>query len=552
MSHVFPAPKDFTRIGKTLYQGPTGAGGQKRASLVFIGASVCWGDGLDMTDTYAYKIQQQIDTYLAANGWGAGKTLGGWVPRFVHTDDFQEGDLAANADPITTGKTRPYNGSANNPGWGAGNDSPSAYLLNPLISPYGAGNYGRSKLNYDPYTSAGLPVQADAGVFGGTTFGGIKYNTAPYYSGWTDGGIRLAASGQNIRWAVNFTANTSYLFMVLSNRGGTTAQATVYGATGTPPSVWTMPDPLGTGRAGGISIPANTTIRVLFAIPKTTGYVAGSPQQMSMAWYSGGAVDVDVLAPLNDAQALSVGTGTGFPISHVLVQVAARNSYCLQDYYNTGWSGRSAGYVLDTIMNGVVNSPYYDGSSNASAPFYVIGDTYNSMISNLPIPPGFSTYNDRRLSPSAYGQLLDTMGKYLSDPAKNNHGLPILTMPIRVQCSSTLFLQNSNGWIGGTNHNSAGLSGSRSYPQWSDYWQVLYNLAATRGWGFVDQSQFTMGGTSQINGSYLSNTNPAVSSCWISGDDSYPYQRDQLHPTKTFTTYIANGWVSALGLSGGV
>ena len=259
---------------------------------------------------------------------------------------------------------------------------------------------------------------------------------------------------------------------------------------------------------------------------------------MSMQWGGIGALDINVIAPLDGIQAAN----------HILVQTCARNSYCLQDYLPTNTNSYGEA-ITDLIMRDVANSPVTDGAGS-SKPFYIVGDTYNSMVTNA---PGIT---DRRLNPSQYASDLDAIGKALSttDSSKNG-GLIILTMPIRTQgsVSNALNLLNSNGWIGATNHYAAASSGSLSTPQWSDYWQCIYNLAAARGWGFVDQSKITQSGTPYINTSTPWQSNAySLGSTYTSASDSYPYQNDGLHPNPTFATSIANCYIAALGLSGGV
>ena len=126
------SPKFYNGVGPnpTLY---TGQPSQKRTSLVLIGGSVIWGNGLDMTDQYSYLIQQRINSTL-------GVDLGNWPARCVHTDDYLEGGPAAGGTPSYC----PFNGNSLSSGYSAGVDTPNAYHFNAQISPYGPGNYGRS------------------------------------------------------------------------------------------------------------------------------------------------------------------------------------------------------------------------------------------------------------------------------------------------------------------------------------------------------------------------------------------------------------------------
>ena len=540
---TYKRPVDYSKSRYTLY---TAAGG-KRASLVMIGASVNWGYGLDQTETYAYLMQKAIDTYV-------GKNMGGWVGRYIHTDDWQTGGTAAGGTP----SYYPYNGSSAASGWSAGINNPSSYSTDSYGTPVpfapAAALYAtvrRSKLNWNDFNGT-VPGSADCGIFGGNTYSGDKNAT------FTNGGVYLDSTNTgSLRWAVNFTKNaTAYVYFRITEIAGSAIQLQLYGTNDNGSSAWTIPNSgyASPPNSGIIGLTANQSTDILMA-PQVNNTTINPIQQMTLTYYGGsGRALIEVIQPLNGVQASN----------HILVQICSRNSYCLQDYASTntyvssgtgvrqrntvegsGNSGTKRSCVTQ-IVNGVANK--YDGSAN-TYPFYVLGDTYNSMVTQWQN----GSWYDKRLTPSQYGNQLDLIGKDLL--STTGGGQIILTLPIRTQTTSLGLLTASAGatptWNGYTMRDS---NNSGNY-DWGDYWQAIYNLAAARGWGFVDQGQIDC---ISHTGSYYSDC-ASINSTWTDPTTHY-YQNDGLHPSPYMTggraagsasSTIANAFITQLGLSGG-
>ena len=506
-------PRDYSKAGQTLYTAH--GAGQKRTNLVIIGASVAWGDGLDMTQQYSTLIQKSIDNYL-------GVQLNAPAARMIHTDDLMEGDTTANA---TDPGTRPYNGGRTVSGWGAGINSPSSYLYNASNYSNGVYNYGRSKFNYLPYDITGAPTKADSGIFGGSTYGGGK-NTS-----FTNGQIRLQSSGQNIRMGCGYQSNLmpntgGYLILGASGNGS----AIIYGATvNSDSTIFTWKD-----NGGNYSGNSFYTINVSSATPTRFNLVLDTTpppgwnsanivhQGIAIYWVSG-TVDIQSWWIPKTAAAAN----------HIVVQVCARNSYCLTDYNQPT--------VLDAIMKSVNWNPATDVTT--SPPFYVLGDTYNSMVT----PNGGDATTTRSYNPSDYAQQLEQMGKYLSDSANYNPGKIILTMPIREQTGFRL--PNATSWGSAGYSDSAYNGAALNNYQWSDYWQAIYRVAAFYGWGFLDQMDLPSINTSSPYGSNLS---ADINGNYVDPMPTTFYQADGIHPTATGAALIAARYVRDLGLSGGV
>lgn len=551
---TYRTPVDYSKSRYTLY---TAAGG-KRASIVMIGASVNWGYGLDQTQTYAYLMQKAIDTHV-------GVDLGGWVPRYIHTDDWQLGGPAASGAP----SYYPYNGSAAASGWAAGIDSPSSYSPDSYGTPVpfapsaaGATTVGRSKLNWNN-VSGTVPGKADCGIFGANTYSGDKNGT------WTNGGVYLDSTNTgSLRWAVNFAASsTAYIVFRMTEIAGSSITLQLYGTSDNGVHSWAI-----SPSSGAITLTANQSVDVP-AVITTDGYTINPIQLMTLTYSSGsGRALIEMIAPLRNVQASN----------HLLVQVCSRNSYCLQDYasvntyptlkdgtpvsdpgtgvgqrYTVEGSGNSGTKrtCVQQIINGVANK--YDGTNNTH-PFFILGDTYNSMVTQW---TNTSVY-DKRLTPNQYANQLLLLGKDLI--ATEGGGQVILTMPIRTQTALTLASASTSfsspGWSGYGMRNTS----STSTYCWEDYWQAIYNVAASQGWGFVDQGQIDcIVHTSTAAGSAIGNPYAGASSYWSdcpalgntwTNPSTHFYQNDGLHPgsgTSTATTTIANAFINQLGLSGG-
>lgn len=534
MSYDLPKPVDYSKTHYTLY---TAAGG-KRASLVMCcSGSVNWGYGLDQTQTYAYLMQKAIDTYV-------GKNMGGWVGRYIHTDDWKTGGPAASGTPTSY----PYNGSAAASGWSAGIDNPSSYTTDSYGTPVpyapAAALYGtvrRSKMNWNDFNGT-TPGAADYGIFGGRTYSGDKNST------YTNGGVYLDSTNTgSLRWAVNFTKSaTAYVYLRITEIAGSAIQLQLYGTNDNGSTAWTIPNSgyASPPNSGIIGLTANQSTDILMA-PQVNGTSISPIQQMTLTYYGGsGRALIEVIQPLNGVQATN----------HILVQICSRNSYCLQDYASTNTylstgSGVGQRYTTDgagrtcvtQIVNGVANK--YDGTNN-TYPFFVLGDTYNSMVTQW---QNTGVWYDKRLTPSQYANQLLLLGKDLLTTAGG--GQIILTMPIRTQTTALGLLTASAGasptWNGYGMRNG---NNSGNYC-WQDYWQAIYNLAAARGWGFIDQGQIDC---ISHTGSYYSDC-PSINSTWTNPSTHF-FQNDGLHPgsgTSTATTTIANAFILGLGLDGG-
>lgn len=591
MSYDLPKPVDYSRAGRTLYER---AGGL-RTSLVSIGASVDWGYGLDITQQYSYRMQMAIDAYLQSLGWwghpaaSSGANLGGWVARFIHTDDWQTGGPAASGAP----SRYPYNGSNAASGWSAGIDSPSSYSFdsynNPVPYAPAAALYGtvrRSKMNWNDFNGT-VPGAINRGIFGSSTYSGDKNGT------FLEGGVYLDSTNTgSLRWAVSFTkSQTSYVYLRITEIAGSDVQLQLYGTNDNGSTAWTIPNSnyASPPNSGIIGIAANSSTDVLMSV-QVNGSSLSPLQQMTLTYYGGsGRALIEVVAPLNGIQALGYaqgGNALGFPNTltkgHILVQVCARNSYCLQDYASvntyatlkngvavsnpgTGvgqrYTSENAGTgrtCVTQIVNGVANK---QGTNNAY-PVFILGDTYNSMVTQW--TNGGFTY-DKRLTPTQYAQQLKLLGKDLLATAGG--GQIILTMPIRTQTALTLAGAATSFTPGWSGYGMRNTSSGSSYC-WEDYWQAIYNVAAANGWGFVDQGQLDCivhtptaagsgGGNPYAGASDYWSDCPALGNTWTAPGTKH-FQNDGLHPSPDFASQnavlantIAGTFISALGLDGG-
>lgn len=514
----YTRPRDYSKAGQTLYTAHGAL--QKRTNLVIIGASVVWGDGLDMTQQYSTLIQKGIDNYLGAQ-------LNAPAARMIHTDDLMEGDTTVNETAPTN---RPYNGGRTVSGYGAGINSPSSYLYNASTYNNGSFGFGRSKFNYLPYDGSAAPTQADTGIFGGSTYGGEKNAT------FTNGQIRLQSAGQNIRMGCGYTSNLmpntgGYLVLRVSGNGS----AVIYGASvNSDSSIFTWKDNAGNYSGNQfytINVSSNTPVSLpisLDATPPSGWNIANIVHQGIGIYWASGTVDIQSCWIPKRAAATN----------HIVVQVCARNSYCLTDYNQVNNNNESA--VMDAIMKAVIWNPATDGTT--SPPFYVLGDTYNSMVTSNVGAPTTRSYN-----PSDYAKQLEIMGKYLSDSAHYNPGKIILTMPIREQAG--FYLPNANAWGSAGYSDSAYNGAALNNYQWSDYWQAIYRVAAYYGWGFMDQMDLPSINTSSPYGSNLS---ADINGNYVDPMPTTFYQADGIHPTATGAALIAARYIRDLGLSGGV
>ena len=146
---------------------------------------------------------------------------------------------------------------------------------------------------------------------------------------------------------------------------------------------------------------------------------------------------------------------------HILCQVVARDSYCLQDFTGKVWE------ITHSILN--KSAPW------STAPIYVIFDSYNSMVI-----AGGSGHPDRRLTPSEYASTLDTFGSSLisnSPPGLQGFSKIILTNPVSPKGITAHTPKNGGGGL-------AWLTGESI----STYGVALSALASTKGWAYFDQN----------------------------------------------------------------
>jgi hypothetical protein len=512
----------------------------KRRSLVMIGASVVWGDGLDTMDTYAYKMQQAVDNRL-------GTSQPNWPARFFHVDDMENG-AAVTTLTGPTGLEVPFNGFGSVHGYGAGYNTPvapsggSVYRFNPLVSTtgsYTSDSVGRAKLSYDPYTSAGRPSTVADGPFAGYGVNppNSAYKAAGLNQQYKDPMIRLQASGHDIRFGLKVPASGGLLYLMVKGVGsiaifGATATFAAGPAGAATFNTWTLQTPPAgsnpanattTSAGGGVGLiqSINHANACLYVFPLNA--IVGSdtaPQGMSINWNSG---YVDIVS-------MWVAGATP-PTNHIGVQVCARNSYCLQDYYvldGTNYLGTNQPTTypqgrLNDIMRGVIYNTNPAVSSAARVaecdpPYYVLGDTYNSMVTGA-----IETFPDRRLAPAEYVKYIEGMGNYLSSSSAVCPGVPIVVMPIKINIDDARLTL---------------LPGVT----WENYRDALGSLAVQKGWRFVDQSALN-----SLNSGVPGYSNGYVKDGLATG--SYPttfYQVDGLHPTPTGTTTIANKYISDL------
>ncbi len=535
-------------IAQPLYNGT-------KRTIMIVGASVAWGDGLDQTQSYAALMQAKIDATV-------GVSLGGWTARNVHIDDWQSANNGTAyvypTVPGTPPTNIPMNGESNVPGYGTGNGSQvSGYssgvgpFMNPTV-PSAYTTQGSSKLNVDTVGGT-APSYIPANIFG--------YYTGTVSSGPTttgDGVILFTTANQNIRGAMNWSAgNTNYMLV---------------GLIGTGSMYCYLADSAGTTFA---TIPIAGTTRSGIAMEYFGPYNAAHSGVGSFSFYSAsGSLQIATICPTKAAQASN----------HLLVQVCARNSYCLQDYINTnGTDIYDVNYIFlvstasaaigDTYTNGGVTytvtrtlssgTVLYTNSSSTSQPpasgtltrvsgagtasityslwtggtgqtiptlikqscinqpvngaglpVYIIYDSYNSMVTPSRIlPPGDAT------TAGTYAYTLLNLAKELGSSAlygagfsgDANAGRVILTMPFVPNPSSGFTFPVGHGPV--------------------DYRNAIATLAknsfGSLGASFIDQS----GLPSVANSAFLFN--------------------DGLHPSngnRIGAQAIANLYIEALGL----
>jgi len=428
-----------------------------RASLVFIGASVCWGLGNELSQQYTTIMQRQIDQCL-------GESTGGWTARNIHTDDWQDGQSVASA-PFNAGPTD------QGPNFGCG-------------SAGGTSPCGHGKLHFDRVA----PIKAPVGIF--SAYAGAKTPSGSPYAAYTDPMVRLGA-GSNIGFKVN-AATCLILGLTNSSRDGQQGQVAIF-------SSWKGATP-----EAVVSVDIKNAIE-RFAI-SLSNPTTEALQALSIVNISG-SVDVSMIWPTRVQAA-----------NHIAVQVIARDSYCLQDYLaDVLTPDGSQVAVTDLIKQSIVNP---DELATSSRPWYVILDTYNSMVT------GASEYGvgDRRLDPSTYITQLEMLAARLS--SGRNAGNIIATMPVipgkpplfrSGPCSGPLDEIAEEGlgigWLPGI--------GSR------DYREAIAAAAQTNGWLFVDQSVLP------------SLTTPAF------------FWGDGIHPQPTGMRHIAQLFIERLGLAKG-
>lgn len=467
--------------------------GTKRTSLVFMGASVNWGLGNDQTQTYAYYLQQMIDARLST-------PLGGWVARYVHQDDIRPGDgtgtFPSDSAPFNA------NSSSEGPNYGTGIFSSSTPFLwsnaggsltccaaptnlNPTIG----GVIGTAKLN-----STAAPTQGNAGIF--SAYSGTKTAPGGAYGPYTNPALRLDTTGQFIRFAAN---GPTFLIIglvgnsavdIYSTYTGGSNPITITNTSTTGITMYNVNLALGSGSSGGG-----------IAYPVTPWTVTGSGM-VGLSVYrhsaTGVPVDVSVLWPTR-AQTTN----------HIAVQICSRDSYCLQDYTNSGsaildTATGSPTYgthakLPDLISQGIINSPSL-APSVAAAPIYVIMDSYNSIVT-----PG------RQLTPAQYSTYLGQLASDLVASSTGNGGSVVLTMAVPPTSVS------GYGPPGGSD--------------WHDYAAAMRTLAKSNSWGFIDQSVIPSLPTVYANGNALSSFYP-----------------DNIHPNTVLTKQIARLFIDALGL----
>lgn len=327
-----------------------------RSDLVFIGASVCWGLGNDISTQYTSLIQQKINSTLST------PLAGPWTARMIHTDDWQPATSGTSADV-------PFNASNEGGtfGWGVG--------------PVGA------KFTYD--SSLTKPGVTSEGPFSG--YMGFHTASGGPDGPWTDPGV-LLLGGHNIK-ITSFTATTypTYLQLGASASGPGGGQLDIY-------SSWKP----GSGLEGTMSVPGGGTAakNQLFAL--STPPVGFSGPWVISVFADNTGTNGPVLIHQFCPFALQATTG-------ILVNVAARDSYCLADYQvNVGMPG-GAVTAASVIQSACVNKSY--------RPRYVIFDSYNSWVQD-------NTYDGLWVSTTPYtaGQQVAGSDNKLYTAVVNNTG----------------------------------------------------------------------------------------------------------------------------------
>lgn len=466
----------------------------KKRSMVFVGASVNWNLGNDQTQGYVYYIQQQIDARMAT-------PLGGWVPRYVHTDDIQPGGSCTSA---------PFNADAadEGPNWGTGSYSTASPLVfsnadGTVMSPVGhgstapinlnptvGGTVGSAKLNTTDY-----PTQGNAGIFSAYTAASVGCLGAPPRGVYTNPMLRLDTAGQFIRFGVN---NPRYLFLGVVGTGTVNIYSTWGGATpitliGNAGSAITM---------FGIDFTltsSSSTANIIY--PAVAWGVPSMPPQGMSIYQASGRLDIALMWP-----------GSLQASNHILCQICSRDSYCLQDYLGNDQSTAAPYYgtgtgtkITDLIAQGVLNS-YQNFPSVCDPPIYVIFDSYNSIVT-----PG------RQLTPSQYYTDLGTLASQLITSSGGSATI-ILTMPMP-----------PNG--------ASGFVPEAPY-DYHDYNKQIRALAKAEGYGFVDQSII-----------------PSLPSIYQNGNSQSSFWPDNIHPVGVggggnipVTQSMARRFINAIGL----
>ena len=482
----------------------------KKKSLVIVGASVEWGLGNDQTQQYAYYLQQMIDSRLST-------PLGGWVARYVHTDDIQAG---------TSCTTAPFNADVSDegPNWGTGSYTTASPLVwsnasGSIIAPSYAGSSAPANLNPTiggtqgsaKLNTTSAPTQGNAGIFSNFDAGSktvaCASQTPPNIRGaYTNPMLRLDTANQFVRFGINSPMGNQIFQLYLGLVGAGPGVAHIF-------STWGGATPI------TVSI-TNTTALDIFGIDFTLTSSSSTANVIypAVAW---GAAPVGLNGLSIYAVSGRVDTALIWPAAlqasnHILVQSCSRDSYAIQDYLGNDTStstptfGTGTGSPITTLIaQGVLNS-YVNFPSVCDPPIFLIFDSYNSMLQNF----------GRGLTPSQYYTDLGTLGTQLVSGAGGTANV-ILTMP-----------NPPNG--------SPVVTGY----DWNDYEVQIRALANAEGWGFVGSTCSTPN-CPIVNQATL----PSLPSIYANGGGArYGFYPDNIHPDQNMTQFMARQLIDALGL----
>ena len=452
---------NFSGAVKTTYQG-------LRQSLVFIGDSITWGNGLtNQTQTIAYQIQQHINSKYAYTPatWG-GTGAYDIVARNVTLDD-------------TT--VSPFNGGQFSAG-------PILDVSNATVSAAGVGIYPFSANTGNPTTVTGIPGWNDGAIV--LTSGSITF--AANYPNTTNGYMFIGAMGagqfQLLQGGTVLGTGTVGAVLTGTVSNGSTIMTNIsvtYGTITTGSYMYAAGFPTGND-ATTVSTYTNgsTSLTMSTASPITGTYtfysLAGLTQKVLIGPFSANgastysirhSVDLPVITMLHPT--------TIYPSTYTTVQINARNSYGIADY-----SSRTNDAIEREIMAMTIHDDIAITGGYAARPTYIISAGINDIVA-------------RPLTPAEYSTELTRLANALQNTGNPNHGRVILTVPL---------IPTAAAFLPGGLYPPGGTGSGFTY---GDYRKAIIDVAKTLGLSYIDLSRLKLTPSDYTDGLHPNNTGTA-------------------------------------------